>query len=176
MEVIKYPNSILLRKCEDVSLGDESIPKISDEMLELMYASCGIGLAGPQCGIGKNIVVIDLREEPQKIYKLINPKIVWASEEMIESEEGCLSLPGVTGVLSRHASVSVEYLNENYEASLIEKADGYLSICLQHEIDHLLGKLYINRMSLFKKDRLLQKYKQILSEESLEENNNQNNE
>ena len=167
MELIKYPNPILFRKCADVSLGDASIPEILDKMVELMYASLGVGLAGVQCGIEKKIVVIDLQQEPKTIYKLINPKIIWASEELVESDERCLSLPGIRGVVLRHASVSVEYFNENYEKCLIEEAEGYLSICLQHEIDHLFGKIYPDRMSFIKKNRFMQRYKKILSGEVL---------
>lgn len=161
MEIVKYPSPILSKQCKCVSIGDKDIPKILDSMLEVMYANNGAGLAGPQCGILKKILVMDLREEPKKVYKLINPKIIWKSEEVIESEEGCLSLPKIRGKIIRHASVSVEYLNENYEKCSIEKANEYLSICLQHEIDHLFGKLYIDRMSRVKRGRLLQKYKKI---------------
>lgn len=161
MQIVEYPNPILSQKCADVMVGDCSVLSILDEMLEAMYHKSGVGLAGPQYGVLKKIVVIDLREEPKKVYKLINPKIIWRSEEMVESNEGCLSLPDVRANVLRHLSVSVEYLNENYEKCLIEKANDYLSVCLQHELDHLDGKLFIDRLSKLKRYRLIQKFKKI---------------
>jgi peptide deformylase len=161
MEVKKYPSQVLRRRCSDVKIGDMDIPKIMDEMLNIIYKFNGIGLAGPQCGILKKIVVIDLMEEPKNIYKLINPEITWKSKSIVKSSEGCLSLPGVTAEISRHESVSVKYLDENFQQCFLEKATGLMAICLQHEIDHLHGKLYIDRLSKYKKYKLVREFKEM---------------
>ena len=161
MEVLKYGNPILKKKCAPVEVGDKEAPELLEQMLQQMYESDGVGLAAPQVGISKRMVVIDVRQEPAKVYKMINPKIVWKSEETAELIEGCLSVPGVYETVKRPASVSVEYLDETFKPCFIEKATGILAACLQHEIDHLDGKLYVDHLSRIKRARLISKYKKL---------------
>lgn len=171
MEILKYGNPILKKKCDPVEIGDKNAAELLDRMLQQMYESEGVGLAAPQVGISKRMVVIDVRQEPAKVYKMINPKIVWKSEETAEFPEGCLSLPGVCEKVKRPASVSVEYLDETFKPCFIEKATGLLATCLQHEIDHLDGKLYIDRLSRIKRARLISKYKKLHEQDPADNDN-----
>ena len=163
MELKIYPDSVLAKKCADVEMGDVSVIPILEEMSRKLYEWNGAGLAAPQVGVLKKLVVIDIREEPTTLYKMINPKIVWASEEMIDSKEGCLSLPGLRDTVSRHEKVRVEYFDENFEKQTIE-GEEFLACCLQHEIDHLSGKLYIAHLSRLKKSRFLSKFRKLQKE------------
>ncbi|MDR2157694.1 MAG: peptide deformylase [Holosporaceae bacterium] len=160
MKLLTYPNPILSQKCSDVEEGDPEACSILEEMSKKLYEWEGAGLAAPQIGILKKIVVIDVREEPQRLYKLINPKIVQKSEEMVESREGCLSLPLLREVVLRSQSVTVEYLDEKFIKRTIQ-ATGFLSFCLQHELDHLDGVLYIDRLSRLKKSSAIRKFKKL---------------
>ncbi len=173
MELRIYPDPILSKKCSDVEIGDIAIKNILNEMADKLYEWNGAGLAAPQVGILKKIVVIDIRDEPSTLYKMINPKIVWYSaDSLVESEEGCLSLPVLREKILRYKKVRVEYLDENFNKCELE-AEGFLSFCLQHEIDHLEGKLYIDHLSRFKRNRALNKFMKLqysVSEESEDEN------
>jgi peptide deformylase len=166
MNILTYPNPILRKRSADVKVGREDLSTILDEMYKTMYEANGCGLAASQVGLLKKIVVIDIRDEAHPAYRLINPRIVWKSNELVESEEGCLSLPLLRRVIKRHERVSVEYQDESFNRHLIDNADGLLAICLQHELDHLQGKLFIDRLS--KSERLraireLQKLQQQMS-------------
>lgn len=169
MELKVYPDPILAEKCADVEIGDVSVLPVLEEMSKELYELEGAGLAAPQVGILKKLVVIDIRAEPATLYKMINPKIVWASEEMIDSKEGCLSLPGIRDTVSRHEKVRVEYYDENFEKQTVE-GEEFLSCCLQHEIDHLSGRLYIDRLSRLKKSRFLSKFRKLQQEKEEEKN------
>ena len=171
MELKIYPDPVLAKKCADVEIGDVSVIPILEEMSKKLYEWNGAGLAAPQVGVLKKLVVIDIREEPATLFKMINPKIVWASEEMIDSKEGCLSLPGLRDTVSRHEKVRVEYFDENFEKQTIE-GEEFLSCCLQHEIDHLGGKLYIDHLSRFKKNRFLEKFRKLQQKKDEENNAN----
>ena len=164
MELKIYPDPILGQKCADVQIGDASVLPILEEMSKKLYEWEGAGLAAPQVGVLKKLVVIDIREEPATLYKMINPKIVWRSEELIDSKEGCLSLPKLRATVVRHERVRVEYLDENFEKQTVE-GEGFLSCCFQHEIDHLSGKLYIDHLSRLKRGRFLSKFKKLQREE-----------
>ncbi len=167
MELKIYPDPVLAQKCADVEIGDTSVLPILEEMSEKLYKWEGAGLAAPQIGVLKKLVVIDIRDEPSTLYKMINPRIVWASEEMIDSKEGCLSLPGIRDTVNRHEKVRVEYYDENFEKQTVE-GEGFLSCCLQHEIDHLSGKLYIDHLSRLKKNRFLSKFRKLQKEKAEE--------
>ncbi|MDR2645865.1 MAG: peptide deformylase [Holosporaceae bacterium] len=169
MELIKYPDPVLFQKCPDAEMSDETA-SLLNEMSQKLYEWEGAGLAAPQVGILKRMVVIDIRETPQRLYKLINPRINWKSEEMVESNEGCLSLPLLRDKISRHESVVVEYFDENFEKQEIHTT-GFLSCCLQHELDHLNGILFINRLSKLKRSRALRRFKKLQSEKPIEEQN-----
>lgn len=157
MKLRIYPDPVLEEKCEDVQIGDESVTKILDEMSVHLYEWNGAGLAAPQVGILKKMVVIDIRDEPSTLYKIINPKILWKSEELVESREGCLSLPILRETILRHEKIKVGYLDENFKEKEIS-ADGFLSCCLQHEIDHLSGTLYIDHLDKSRRRYTLRKF------------------
>jgi peptide deformylase len=165
MNILTYPNRTLTKKCAEVDGDDDGVFPLMDRMLETMYAANGGGLAAPQVGVLKRVVVMDPQLEPRIVYRLINPRIVWASEAMVESEEGCLSIPLLRDTVVRHESVSVEYLNEFFRKCYIENAEGYFAMCLQHELDHLDGKLYIDRLSRLKRARAIRRFKKLLTEE-----------
>jgi len=171
MELKIYPDPILAKKCADVEIGDTSVLPILDEMSKKLYEWEGAGLAAPQVGVLKKLIVIDIREDPATLYKMINPKIVWASEEMVDSKEGCLSLPKLRETVVRHEKVRVEYFDENFEKRTLE-GEGFLSCCLQHEIDHLGGKLYIDHLSRLKKSRFLSKFRKLQKEAAEEAEQN----
>ena len=158
-----YNLDVLRKKCEPVDKIDDEIKNILNNMLEVMYNEKGIGLTANQVGINKQLIVIDLQKDGVKEpLFLINPKIVKASEEMVVSEqEGCLSVPSARADVLRHERVSVEYLDIDGNKQIID-ADGLLSICLQHEIDHSNGKLFIDYLSKLKQENLLKKVKKYL--------------
>jgi peptide deformylase len=160
MELKKYPDTVLSMKCAEVEIGDVSVCKILEEMSHKLYEWEGAGLAASQVGILKRIVVIDIRTEPKKLYKLINPKLVWISEDIVISEEGCLSLPLLREKIERYDSIVVHYYDENFVEREI-CASGFLSCCLQHELDHLDGVLYIDHMSKFRRSHAIRKFKKL---------------
>ncbi|GHU20592.1 peptide deformylase 2 [Alphaproteobacteria bacterium] len=161
MELVIYPNAVLSKKCKEVEIGDMETVALFEGMFTILYEFDGAGLVAPQIGISKKIVAIDLRNE-RDIYKMINPKIVWKSDELMESTEGCLSIPMLRDTVIRHAKVSVEYLDENFQKCFINEAEGYLAVCLQHELDHLDGKVYIDRLSRLKRSKAIKRYKKLL--------------
>lgn len=172
MELKIFPDPVLAKKCEDVEIGDTSVLSILDEMSKKLYEWEGAGLAAPQIGVLKKLVVIDIRDEPATLYKMINPKIVWKSEDLVESKEGCLSLPGLRETVVRHEKVRVEYFDENFKKETIE-GEGFLACCLQHEIDHLSGKLYIDHLSRLKKSRFVSKFRKLQREKAEEADQNE---
>ncbi len=159
LKLYEYPHPILKQKAEKVGPVDDELRRFLDDMLETMYADAGVGLAAPQVGVSKRVVVIDVAvrddEEPQPIY-MVNPEIVWRSDEMVCNEEGCLSVPEQRAEVERHASVRVRFIDyHNQEQELL--AEGFLAIAVQHELDHLDGILYIDRISRLKRQMLLKK-------------------
>lgn len=158
LEIVKEPDPILREKSKEVENVDQSIRSLMDNMLETMYEAPGIGLAAPQVGILKRIIVIDLakQDEPKKPLYIVNPKILWKSEEFISREEGCLSIPGYFAEVARPSKCKVQYLDYNGKAQVID-ADDLLSTCIQHEVDHCDGILFIDYLSKLKKDMILKK-------------------
>ena len=156
MEVLKYPNDILKQKSAVVEkVTDEEINQLK-EMYELMKTSNGVGLAAPQVGILKRMVVIQT-DENQEPLMMINPKITERSSDFILFNEGCLSVPGEYHDVARYAAIKFQYTNINGE--IVEsEASELLAVCVQHEIDHLDGKLFIDRLSKGQRSRLLKKY------------------
>ena len=153
---------------------EKMTPRIHDligDMLETMYAAAGVGLAAPQVGVLKRVIVIDTHDEeegeaPRPLF-LVNPEIIARSEEKICHEEGCLSVPDQHAEVMRFAEVRVRYLDYHGEAREVA-ADGLLAIALQHEIDHLDGILYIDRISRLKRQMLLKKLQKMRAEENEE--------
>ena len=164
LEVKKYGESVLREKSVAVEEITPEILKLIEDMIETMYTSSGTGLAAPQIGVSKRIIVIDGEEEGLLV--LINPKIL-EREGKITEEEGCLSVPGVFSEVSRYEKVTVEAMNQKGEKIKIIK-DGLLGRALQHEIDHLDGILFIDRLSKIKRQLLLDEYKK---KETSEEQN-----
>ena len=158
LTLFEYSHPILKQKCEKVAAVDDDMRKFLDDMLETMYATNGCGLAAPQVGVAKRVVVIDIAhedEEANPIY-MVNPEIVWAAEETKVCEEGCLSVPGMRADVERPDSVRVKYLDYNgKEQELL--AEDFLAVAVQHELDHLEGVLYIDKISRLKRQMLLKK-------------------
>ncbi len=157
-KILVEPDPILREKCEPLQKVDADTKKLMDDMLETMYAAPGIGLAAVQIGILKRIVVIDISKEEEKkspIF-LINPEIVYKSKQTSVYEEGCLSIPGQFAEIERPAECTLKYIDYNGKVKEL-KAQGLLATCIQHEVDHLNGILFIDYLSKLKKDRIIRK-------------------
>jgi len=169
LKLYEYPEPVLKKKAEKVTKVDADVQKLLDDMLETMYASAGVGLAAPQIGVSKRIVVIDVEQEDDDSgvksgnpLFLVNPEIIWRSEDKVCGEEGCLSVPKQRAEVERNAQVKVRYLDYNGNEQEI-LGDGLLAVCLQHELDHLDGVLYIDRISRLKRQMLLKKLDKMRS-------------
>ena len=161
LKLYEYPDEVLRQKCEKVSKVDDELRRFLDDMLETMYVDKGCGLAAPQVGVTKRIIVIDDNpsdedKSARRPMYLVNPEIIWRSEEKVLFNEGCLSLPDQRAQVERHERVRVHYIDYNGNEQEI-LADDLLAIILQHEIDHLDGILYIDHLSRLKRTRLLNK-------------------
>lgn len=154
---------VLRRKADEIGEIDDDLRRLIADMFDTMYAAEGIGLAGPQVGVSRQVLVIDLKDDEETRMALINPRVVELAGEVEKEEEGCLSIPGVSALVARRPSVVVEALAETGEPVRIE-ADGLLGRCLQHEIDHLNGVLFIDHLSALKRSMLVKKYRQLLAE------------
>ena len=157
-KIVIEPDPILRKKSELLEKVDDDLRKLLDDMLETMYSAPGIGLAGVQVGILKRLIVIDISKEKDKKNPLflINPEIISKSESTSTYEEGCLSLPGHFAEIERPAECHIKYID--YEGKKREiKANGLLSTCIQHEVDHLNGVLFIDYLSKLKKDMIVKK-------------------
>tara|TARA_B000000460_G_C21484626_1_gene378641 strand:- start:36 stop:563 length:528 start_codon:yes stop_codon:yes gene_type:complete len=157
-KIITEPNQILRQKSLRVESVDKDIQKLMDDLLETMYATPGIGLAAIQIGVAKRVIVMDISkgEEPKKPMYFVNPEIVWKSEEQFTYEEGCLSLPNQFAEVDRPKQCHVNYLDYNGNEQVL-KAEKLLSTCIQHEIDHLEGILFIDYLSKLKKSIIIKK-------------------
>ncbi|NLF24538.1 MAG: peptide deformylase [Deltaproteobacteria bacterium] len=149
LKILKYPDPLLQQACEPVSEINTEIRNLVEDMLETMYAGNGVGLAAPQVGVLKRLLVLDVSPQGNQPMEFINPVITWQSGSAV-GEEGCLSLPDYREVITRSERVRVSAQNRNGEHFEIE-ADALLSRCLQHEIDHLDGVLCIDRISRIKR-------------------------
>jgi len=152
--------AILKQVSKDVPAVTDELRVLMDDMLETMYDAPGIGLAAVQVGELVNVIVMDLAregEEPAPRY-FVNPKITWESEELFSYEEGCLSVPEVYDAVERPAKVKLSYLNYQGEA-VEEEAEELFAVCIQHEMDHLKGVLFIDHLSRLKRDRAISKVK-----------------
>lgn len=172
LKLYEYPDPVLRKKCDKVTKVDDDLRLFLDDMLETMYADKGCGLAAPQVGVSKRIVVLDYateEDEEKKPMFLINPEIIWKSEETVLFCEGCLSLPDQRADVERHERVRVHYTDYNGKEQEI-LAEDLLAIILQHEIDHLDGILYIDHISRLKRERLLKKLEKYREEKSTKQN------
>lgn len=166
------PDPVLRQKAEPVAVVDDAVRQLMNDMLDTMYDAPGIGLAAPQIGVLKRIVVLDVSHREveddaqtgekvpsvdRKPMFIVNPEILWSSEETKSYDEGCLSIPDYYEEVERPARVRVRYLDRDGKEQTVE-ADGILAVCLQHEIDHLDGVLFIDHLSKLKRDRVTRKF------------------
>jgi peptide deformylase len=159
-EILTVPNPVLKKRSLPVERVDDELRALMDDMLQTMYAAPGIGLAAVQVGELKRVIVMDLAREgepPQPRY-FVNPEITWRSEEMAVREEGCLSVPDVFDEVERPARVGLSYLDYHGE-EVEEEAEGLLAVCIQHEMDHMEGVLFIDHLSRLKRARAVAKVK-----------------
>jgi len=158
-EIVKLPDKRLRLKSEPVKRIDSSIRKLVEDLFETMYEAPGIGLAAIQIGVPKRVVTMDLskKEDDHKPQVFINPEVTWKSKETSKYEEGCLSIPEYYEEVERPAQVKVKYLDLEGEEQELE-ASGLLATCLQHEIDHTNGVLFIDHISKLKRDRVIKKF------------------
>lgn len=153
LPILCYPDPKLHTVAKPVQAVDARIQTLIADMFETMYEAKGIGLAATQVDVHERLIVMDISEGRDVPLVLINPKILWASPEMHLNEEGCLSVPGIYDGVQRHDSVKVEALDGNGKLHLIE-AEGLLSVCIQHEMDHLMGKVFVEYLSPLKRNRI----------------------
>lgn len=151
---------VLRQKAAPVAAVDDEVRSLIDEMLVTMYSAEGVGLAAPQIGLSSRIIVIDVREGGEPAFGLVNPVIVQRSDDVERSEEGCLSIPGLKEIVERPAQVIVEGLGRDGEPRRIE-ASGLLARALQHEVDHLDGILFLDRVSPLKRQMLLKRWQKV---------------
>ena len=165
-EIIKLPDKRLRLASEPVKHVDAGIKKLVDDMFETMYAAPGIGLAAIQLGVAKRVVTMDLskKEDEQKPRVFINPEITWRSDETAKYEEGCLSIPEYYEEVERPAEVKVKYLDLDGKQHEI-KVKGLLATCIQHEVDHTNGVLFIDYLSKLKRDRVTKKFAKAAKKE-----------
>jgi peptide deformylase len=166
-EILVVPDPMLKQVSKPVAAVDDGLRALMDDMLETMYAAPGIGLAAIQVGVPKRVIVMDIAkgEEPRAPRYFVNPEIVWKSEELLPYEEGCLSIPEIYDEVERPAKVKIRYLNYAGDA-VEEEAEGLFAVCIQHEMDHLEGVLFIDYLSRLKRERAVAKVKKAAKEEA----------
>ncbi len=153
LPILRYPDPRLHKVARPVAAVDERIHRLVDDMLETMYAAQGIGLAATQIDVHERVIVIDVSDTREQPLVLVNPELVAQSEEMMLGEEGCLSVPQYYDQVPRHARVTVRALDRDGRPQEIA-AEGLLAVCIQHEMDHLLGKVFVDYLSPLKRDRV----------------------
>ncbi|MFT6388956.1 MAG: peptide deformylase [Cellvibrionaceae bacterium] len=156
LDILEFPDPRLRKKAKAVANVDDSIAAIVESMFETMYAAKGVGLAATQVNIHQRIIVTDVSELRDEPMVFINPELTILDDEPESYDEGCLSVPGFSGIVERPKRVRVEALDKQGEPFIIE-AEGLLALCIQHEIDHLEGKLFIDYMSSMKRNRIRKK-------------------
>lgn len=158
LEIRKYPDEVLKKKALPVENIDKDLQRLIDDMVETMHAASGIGIAAPQIGVSKRLIVVDVsaKEEKYPPVVLINPEII-ETDDFTDSEEGCLSIPGYVSTIKRAEKVVIKGLDRNGKSVKFE-ADGLFAIAIQHEIDHLDGILFIDRMSYIKREFFKKRY------------------
>ena len=153
LDIWKYPDPRLHTVAKPVAAVDARIQTLIADMLETMYDANGIGLAATQIDVHERLVVIDVSEDRNEPLVLINPEIEWMGQERVKGEEGCLSVPGIYDGVERATQVKVRALDGKGQSRVIE-AEGMLAVCMQHEMDHLLGKVFVEYLSPLKRNRI----------------------
>jgi peptide deformylase len=156
LPILQYPDPKLHTVAKPVQAVDARIKSLIADMLETMYEANGIGLAATQVDVHERLVVIDISEERNQPLVLVNPQITWASPDKQLSDEGCLSVPGIYDGVERSAAIKLNALDAGGQQSTIE-AEGILAVCIQHEMDHLLGKVFVEYLSPLKRNRIKSK-------------------
>ena len=156
LPILRYPDPRLHTVARPVAVVDDRIRTLVDDMLATMYAAEGVGLAATQVDVHERVIVMDTSDNHDQPRVLINPEIIWRSEAMVLAEEGCLSVPTIYDKVQRHAQVRVRALGRDGQVHEFD-ADGQTAVCVQHEMDHLLGKVFVEYLSPRKRDRIKQK-------------------
>lgn len=168
LNILRYPDPRLHKVAKPVTVFDDNLKKLVADMAETMYDAPGVGLAASQVDVHEQLVVIDVSETNDQLQVFINPEIIWASEEKKVYDEGCLSVPGIYDDVERPAEVKVRALDINGQPFEIH-ADGLLAVCIQHEMDHLKGKVFVEYLSPLKRNRIktkLQKEEREMSKKA----------
>ena len=165
LPILRYPDPRLHKVAQPVQAVDERIRTLIADMLETMYDASGVGLAATQVDVHQRLIVIDVSEERDQPLVLINPEITWASPERVRGDEGCLSVPGIYDGVERATAVKVKALDRHGKEQLIEATE-LLAICIQHEMDHLMGKVFVEYLSPLKRNRIKTKMIKAQREES----------
>lgn len=153
LNILRYPDPRLHTVARPVAEVDARIRRLIDDMIETMYASDGIGLAATQVDVHEQLIVIDVSDTRDQPMVLINPEITWRSDETVMAEEGCLSVPTIYDAVPRHARVKLRALGRDGLPFELEAGE-LLAVCVQHEIDHLLGKVFVDYLSVLKRSRI----------------------
>mgnify|MGYP001809740916 FL=1 len=153
LPILRYPDPRLHTVARPVAAVDERIRTLVADMLETMYAENGVGLAATQVDVHERVIVMDTSDSRDRPMVLVNPEIVWASDELAVAEEGCLSVPQVYDKVERHARVKVQALDRDGQPFVMD-AEGLSAVCVQHELDHLRGKVFVEYLSSLKRDRI----------------------
>jgi peptide deformylase len=153
LPILRYPDPRLHTVASPVREVDEAVRQLVDDMLQTMYEAEGVGLAATQVDVHRRVIVMDTSEQRDEPRVLINPELVKVSDEMIVGEEGCLSVPTIYDAVPRHARVTVRALGRDGEAYEFD-AEGLTSVCVQHEMDHLMGKVFVEYLSPLKRERI----------------------
>jgi peptide deformylase len=165
LPILSYPDPKLHKVAKPVQAVDARIKTLIADMLETMYEAKGIGLAATQVDVHERVIVMDVSEERDQPMVLINPELVWHSEEKHLNEEGCLSVPGIYDGVQRYDAVRVQALGRDGAMQTIEATE-LLAVCIQHEMDHLLGKVFVEYLSPLKRNRIQTKLRKSQREES----------
>ncbi len=153
LNILTYPDPRLNKVAKPVANIDARIRTLVADMIETMYEAKGVGLAATQVDVHERLLVMDVSEEHDEPLVVINPRVVWQSEEMVVNDEGCLSVPGFSGDVERHAEIHIEFENEIGDTHKLEATE-LLAVCIQHEMDHLIGKVYVEYLSPLKRGRI----------------------
>ena len=165
LDILRFPDPKLQTVAKPVKDIDARIKNLIADMLETMYDANGIGLAATQVDVHESLVVIDTSEERDEPIVLINPEITWMSEARVKGDEGCLSVPGIYDGVERATQVKVKALDEHGQERTIE-AEGLLAVCIQHELDHLMGKVFVEHLSPLKRNRIKTKLLKALRDDA----------
>ncbi|MCA3216973.1 MAG: peptide deformylase [Burkholderiales bacterium] len=165
LAILEYPDPRLTKVAQPVTVFDAKLRQLAADMAETMYAAPGVGLAATQVDQHIRLIVIDVSEGKDDLVTFVNPEIVWASPEMAVCEEGCLSVPGIYDEVERPAKVRVKAQDVEGKGFELD-CEGLLAVCIQHEMDHLRGKVFVEKLSLLKRERIKAKLRKRKSREN----------